>query len=240
MRNKIQHQLDMQLQYGAPHPPFHEEHTFYDLVAAGDIGAIEQLKAKYGTPRQEIASEKGTLSDDPLRNAIYHLVVNCTIITRTCMSAGMPQEEGYTLSDLFIRRADRCKTVEQVHQLNDEMAVEFAQRMKKLHEYPKLSPAVRRAVNFIHDNLGQRLSAEMLAAVTGYSRSYLATLFKKETGLSITEFILKTRIATAVSMLENGVRLSEIASALGFSSQSHFCARFRQVTGCTPSEYKRR
>lgn len=240
MREKIQHQLDMQLQYGVPHPPYHEERTFYDLVAAGDINAIEELKAKYGAPRQEFSSEKGTLSDDPLRNAIYHLVVNCTIMTRTCMSAGMPQEEGYTLSDLFIRRADRCKSVEQVHLLNDEMAMEFAQRMKKLHEAPALSPAVRKAVNFIYDNLGHKLSAETLANVAGYNRSYLAVLFKKETGLTITDYILETRINTAISMLENGVKMSEIASTLGFSSQSHFCARFKQITSLPPSKYKKR
>lgn len=239
MPKELQHQLNMQLEYGVPHPPFHEERTFYDMVAAGDIGAILRLKEQYGSaPQESSPNEKGRLSENPLRNAVYHLIVNCTIITRCCIAAGMPQEEAYNLSDLFIRRADRCKTVTETEALNDEMSLEFARRMKKLREQPRLSPAVRKTVNYICDNLGGKLSAEALAAKAGYDRSYLAVLFKKETGITISEFILSKRIETACSMIQNGLLLSEIASALGFSSQSHFCAQFKRVMGATPKEYR--
>lgn len=239
MTDELQRQLHKQLEYGLPHPPFHEEHTFYELVARGDISAIEQLKERYGSlPQEDAPSEKGRLSEDPLRNAIYHLVVNCTIITRTCMTAGLPQEEAYTLSDLFIRRADRCKTAEQVSAVNDEMGMEFARRMKKLREQPRISPAVRRAVNYICDNLGHKLTASDIAAAAGYDRSYLAVLFKREMRLTITQFILEKRIETACSMLDSGTSSSEIASVLGFSSQSHFCAKFKEATGMSPKEYK--
>ncbi len=241
MSDKLQHQLDMQLEYGTPHPPFHEERTFYDIVAAGDTDAILRLKEQYGSaPRESSANEKGRLSDDPLRNAVYHLIVNCTIITRRCIASGMPQEEAYNLSDLFIRRADRCRAVSETEALNDEMSLEFARRMKKLHGQPKLSPAVRRTVNFICDELGSRISVQELSERTGYDRSYLAVLFKKETGMTISQYILHKRIHTACSMICNGVELSEISSALGFSSQSHFCAKFRQVMDMSPKEYKRR
>lgn len=237
--DELQRQLNMRLEYGTPHPPFCEERTFYDYVANGDTEAIERLKQQYGEASCEMAlSEKGRLSDNPLRNAIYHLVVNCTIITRRCMSAGMPQEEAYTLSDLFIRRADCCKTVGQVNAVNDEMAMEFAQRMKKLCEVPVFSAVVRRAVNYICDNLGKKLKAGDIAAAAGYDRSYFAVLFKHETGVTLTQFILNKRIETAKSMIDNGMLLSETASALGFCSQSHFSAQFRRETGMTPKQYK--
>lgn len=241
MPNDLEHQLNLHIEYGAPHPPYREEHTFYDLVARGDIEAIKELKRKYGNlPQDSAPSEKGRLSDSPLRNAIYHLVANCTIITRSCIAAGMPQEQAYTLSDLFIRRADRCKSVSEAEALNDEMGLEFASRMKKLHENPPVSPAVRKAANYISDHLGGKLTAERIAAEIGYNRSYLSALFKRETGTSITDHILAKRIETASSMIRNGVPLSQIAQSLGFSSQSHFCASFRRRMGMSPKEYRSR
>lgn len=241
MKNDLQHQLDLHIEYGIPHPPFQDEHIFYELVAKGDLEAIKQLKQQHkDTSDEKNPTERGKLSDNPLRDAIYHLVVNCTIITRCCITAGMPQEQAYTLSDLFIRRADRCKTVSEVETLNDELDMEFASRMKKLHENPVVSPAVRKAVRYICNHLGEKLTAENIAEKIGYNRSYLSILFKKETGTAISQFILTKRIETARSMIENDVPFSEIAETLGFSSQSHFCARFRCVTGMSPKEYKNR
>ena len=237
MNENSEYLLSNRLQFGMPHPPFSEEHAFYDIVARGDTDAICELKRLYGdTEGQD--SEKGRLSENPLRNAVYHLVVNCTIITRCCISAGMPQEEAYTLSDIFIRQADRCKSVEQVRKVNDDMSMEFAERMKKIHESPNLSPAVRKAVNFIRDNLGKKLTTSVIAEKTGYNRCYMSTLFKKETGATISEYILTRRIEAACSMIKDGVSLSEISEALGFSSQSHFGVQFRRTSGLSPKEYR--
>ena len=68
--------------------------------------------------------------------------------------------------------------------------------------------------------------------------SYLAVIFKRETGQTITEFILSRRVEAAKSLISGGIRLSEIAEMLGFSSQSHFCRCFKEVTGVTPGEFR--
>ncbi len=128
--------------------------------------------------------------------------------------------------------------MEQVRKVNDDMSMEFAERMKKIHESPNLSPAVRKAVNFIRDNLGKKLTTSVIAEKTGYNRCYMSTLFKKETGATISEYILTRRIEAACSMIKDGVSLSEISEALGFSSQSHFGVQFRRTSGLSPKEYR--
>lgn len=241
MNTSIEYQLNLRRESGPAHPPFTQERAFYSLVAEGDVEAILQLRQKFGGRSTDSpSSAKGTLSENPLRNAIYHLVVNCTLMTRSCIAAGMPQEEAYNLSDLFIRRADRCVSVADVSGVNDEMALEFASRMKALRGGAPASFAVRKAMSYISDNLHTKLTAERIAAEAGYNRSHLAVIFKRETGKTLTEYILYKRIEAAKNMIMSEVPLSQAANALGFSSQSHFCKCFRQVTGMSPKEFRSR
>lgn len=233
----LDYRINYLLSHTLPHPPYGDEREFYDLVAQGKPEEIERLKACYGSAPQPQQNEKGVLSPDPVRNAVYHLVANCTIITRRCISAGMPQEEAFTLSDMFIRRADRCTNAAEVSAVNDEMALEFAQRMKRLLG-KGASPAMRRAVRFVCDNLTSPLSAAAVAQKTGYDRSYLSALFHRETGHTLSHFILLRRIEAAKSLIAGGLPLVEVSQLLCFSSQSHFCKCFKSVTGITPRKYK--
>lgn len=223
----------------APHPPHEEEHAFYDLVASGKSEEILRLREIHGQSPEPVETEKGVLSENPLRNAIYHLIVNCTIMTRRCIAAGMPQEEAYTLSDLFIRRADRCASVAEVHEINDEMALEFAARMKRLHSL-RVSSKIKKTIGYICDHIYESLPVAELAKRIGYSRSRLSVLFRKETGFTLTQYIRIKKTEVAKNLIGGGTKLSEISQLLGFSSQSHFCKCFRDETGMTPSEYRRR
>lgn len=221
---------------GLPHPPFGDEREFYDMVSRGDVEGILELRRKY-PPDIDGGSEKGRLSDDPLRNAIYHLVANCTIITRRCIAAGMPQEQAYTMSDIFIRRADGCRTTEEVAAVNDEMALEFARRMREMASVGA-SSAVKRTLRYMGDNLYGKMTVSDIAAAVGYNRSHLSALFKREMGITITECIRKMRIEEAKKLISKDVRLSVAANSLGFCSQSHFCKCFKEETGMTPLEFR--
>lgn len=235
-KNSIEMKLNLMKELGVPHPPHGYEQEFYQMVADGDTEGILELHRKYPCG-QSSESEKGRLSEDPVRNEIYHLVANCTIITRRCIAAGMPQEDAYSLSDMFIRRADRCRTVDDVRGINDEMSMEFAARMKRVHSR-EFSPVVRRAIGYISDNLHTKLTLKGIAHELGYDRSYLAELFHRETGSTVKQYILEKRVGAAKTLIAGGVGLSEVGELLGFSSQSHFCSRFRSVTGMTPGEFR--
>lgn len=241
-KDSVELRINLMKEHGIPHPPHGEEQQFYQMVVSGDAEGILSLREKYGADVVQNGggevTGKGRLSDNPLRNEIYHLVANCTIITRKCIANGMPQEDAYYLSDMFIRSADRCKSVEEVRRVNDEMAMEFAVRMKRI-KAETVSPVVRKTISYISDNLHEKLTAADIAEKMGYNRSYLAVLFRRETGQTITGFILERRIEAAKSLIAGGIKLSEIAGMLGFSSQSHFCRCFKEVTGVTPAEFRK-
>lgn len=218
------------------HEPIENENTVFALIASGDVDKILENKLKYSA---EPDNGKGQLSDDPLRNQIYHFVVCAAVVARTCLAAGMSEETAYTLSDVYIRRADKCTSVKQVMELNDEMVMDYAVRMRRLRRAKRLSVPVRKAIKMISENTGKRLTVQQIADATGYDRSHLHRLFKAEIGIGIHEYISAVRMNAAKGMLKDGTHsIADIASLLGFSSQSHFCRAFSEAVGVTPKEFR--
>ena len=235
MKNELEYKLYVQRENGFTHEPAHYEQFIHNAVVNGDTEAILENRKKYPPSADD---GKGKLSDNGFRNALYHMIINTAVITRICISEGLPQETAYTLSDIYIRRADRAKSIAEVSVLNDEMTLEFAALMKK-NKAKIYSRPVRRTAEYICDNLHAKLTVGKIAEQTGYDRSYLSTLFRKETGETISGFIRRKRLETAKELLAvTDKPCSEIADTLGFSSQSHFTELFRARYGITPQKYK--
>jgi YesN/AraC family two-component response regulator len=103
----------------------------------------------------------------------------------------------------------------------------------------RCSLKVRQAMQYIRVNYSKPLSLDSIAAHTGISRIYLSQIFKKETDINISDFILKYRIALAKRLLKSsGCRIYEIADKVGFSNPRYFSRVFRWIIGMSPQEYK--
>ena len=79
--------------------------------------------------------------------------------------------------------------------------------------------------------------AEVAAEVHG-SPVYLTQAFQQVEGLPLYRYQLRLRLARALDLLGHYDNLTSLALDLGFSSHSHFSAAFRQIYGCSPSEFK--
>lgn len=96
-------------------------------------------------------------------------------------------------------------------------------------------------MDYIYNHLHETIRVETLSALVGLNRSYLSTLFKKETGISVSEYILSKRMEAAQNMLRfSDYTYAEISAILAFSSQSHFNRVFRAQTGYTPKAFRNR
>ena len=99
---------------------------------------------------------------------------------------------------------------------------------------------LHRAVAFIEANLGERFSLEILARQAGVSRFHFARQFRRATGFSPMEYLMRQRIERGKRILARGeVSICEVAATLGFCDQSHFTRTFRRMTGQSPREYAR-
>ena len=214
-----------------------KEFSRYETIVSGNV---EQVKKNYAEVRKDFFAGKGVLSKNPLRNSIYHLVVSVGVLARMCVEAGLPHSEAYTISDIYIQKADETKDVEAVLDLIGQAQIDFAERMRKLRKTAgKYSLYVRHAIDYIYDHLHEPLKMEDLAKVEGLSPGYFSKLFAKEVGTTVKAYILQVKVRTGANMLGNlDYSISDIAYSLGFSSQSAFTTAFKQLMGKTPAAYR--
>ncbi len=86
----------------------------------------------------------------------------------------------------------------------------------------------------------QEHSNERLAREAGVHPVHLSRTFRKHYGKSIGRFIKEKRVQHAMLLIEQGrMTLAEIASASGFSDQSHLSRGFKEVVGITPGAFRR-
>lgn len=82
-------------------------------------------------------------------------------------------------------------------------------------------------------------SLEDMAATAGVTPSHFCRIFKKATGVSPHQYVMKARLDRAQQMLvQSDLSLATVAEAMGFTSQSHFSRAFRAYAGVTPSAFR--
>jgi AraC family transcriptional regulator len=104
-----------------------------------------------------------------------------------------------------------------------------------------LAPALlRRVIEYINTNPGKELSLSELAGITGLSAHHFGQAFRSATGKPPHRYVIEKRIHRARELLRDvNLPIAEIASAVGFSSQSHLTINFRRITGMTPARFRR-
>lgn len=93
---------------------------------------------------------------------------------------------------------------------------------------------------YIREHLSEELNLGNLAALCNLSPTYFHSVFTDFFHKTPAQYILDCRITAAkTGLLTGSYTLAELAADCGFSSQSYFCYKFRQVTGQTPLQYRR-
>ena len=104
---------------------------------------------------------------------------------------------------------------------------------------PEHSARVEEVLSFINEHIDQPLTLESLAQRVSLSSFYFSRVFKRETGYTLREYLLNTRINAARFYLRTThLSLKEIACRCGYGSDSTFCTTFKRITGMTPLEYR--
>ena len=218
------------------HFQYEKEMQQYQMMKAGDNGAAEE---SHRMMLQAAVTSK--LADDPVTHMKYLFICNATLMTRFAIEGGLDSETAYNTSDLYIYNMNKCRSVDEVLDLHFEMVSYFTKCMQNLKKESIISMHVLKCMDYIDRHLHERILLGQIAAYTGLNTSYLSALFKKETGLSLSGYILKRKLEVAENMLRNSAySCSEISSFLAFNSQSHFTEAFRKKNGVTPKQFRDR
>lgn len=100
--------------------------------------------------------------------------------------------------------------------------------------------AVAQIRQYVQSHIEERISREEVAKYVNFSPDYVSKVFKKEAGVSLSEYIMEQKIERAKKLIEEKQgSIGDIAIQMGYNSLSYFTEVFRRFTGVLPSEYKR-
>ena len=212
------------------------ERAMLQMVRNGDInyyGVLQgSIRLSPGVPVQ---------GQDPLRQVKTSIVVFTTLVSRAAMEGGLSPEIAYPLGDSYIQSVESCRDSGELNALAHAMYHDFIYRVHHLRSNPNYSHAIQKCCDYIELSLDRKIRTADLAALVGYTEYYLTEKFKKETGQSVSSYIRYAKVERAKVMListEQSIR--EIAEALAFNTVNYFIQCFRDTTGYTPAQYRKR
>jgi len=98
---------------------------------------------------------------------------------------------------------------------------------------------LRRIKEFVHTKMEDDLSLEEMAQSVGLSTAHFARMFRKSTGETPHQFVLRLRVERAKAMLRaSDARVLDVALACGFKTPQHFAQVFRDACRVSPTEYR--
>ncbi len=217
----------------APHNALALENALMELVSRGDVIALKSMLS------QMPAVRGGTIAQSQLRQLRNTFIVSVTLASRAAIRGGMREDDAFTLSDGFIQRVELLNDHSSIMNLQYSMILEFTEQVSNLHHGNTSSKLVTDAANYVRRHLSEPISTEHMAEALYMSRPYLSAKFKKETGETLTDFILREKTEEAKRLLRYSDKsAAAIAAYLGFSSHSHFIRVFKKYAGVTPNEWR--
>ena len=157
------------------------------------------------------------------------------------MEGGLSPEIAYSLGDSYIQSVENSMDSGELNALAHTMYHDFIYRVHHLRTSPDYSHTVQKCCDYIALSLGRKIRIADLASLVGYTEYYLTEKFKKETGMSVNSYIKIARVNRAKLLLESSdLSVGEIAAELAFNTVNYFIQCFKEVTGVTPAQYRKR
>ena len=106
---------------------------------------------------------------------------------------------------------------------------------------PSSTGFMSKAIVYINENISSDIDIDKVCRAINISKYYFCRQFKEHTGMTVMNYILKTRIVLAKSELKKtDLSITEISEKYSFSSVSYFCRVFKEEEKCTPLQFRKR
>lgn len=175
---------------------------------------------------------------DPVRNAKNYCIIMNTLLRKAAEQGGVHPIYLDSTSSAFAISIEQLPSLDAVLTLMTEMFRTYCHLVRK-HSMKDYSPPVQQALISIDANLAGNLSLRTLSDALNISSSYLSTIFKKETGQTLTDFIAQRRVDKAMELLRTTrLQVQTVAQHCGIVDVHYFSKIFKKVTGMTPKAYR--
>jgi len=202
-------------------------------VERGDTERLMQLT------KQSRGAHVGIMASDSLRQWKNTFIILVSVVSRSAIRGGVSPSIAFPLASGYIQQAEKITDSVTIKQLAEQCQLDFANRVKKAKVPDSTDPIIRKVIDYIYNHINNPISVEEIAENVGFTRSYLSRKFKKDIGISLSDFIRKEKMEHAKDLLRFSTKsISEISNYLGFSSQSYFQKTFKSYESITPKKYR--
>lgn len=218
--------------------PYEMERILLRFVVEGKPKELVDFCIRTLTQMPQLRIPIGKTSKNKLRQLKYNAVAGITLTCRAAIIGGAPEIECYARSDSAIMQIDETDKELTVYKILVQTALDYAELVQKTKGDLQHPQIVRRCVQYINSHTHENITLEQLAEGSQYSKEYIAKLFRKHMGISISDYIQQTRIEEAKELLRQGKSCGDVACILNYTSQSYFIRQFKRQTGITPKLYQ--
>jgi len=209
------------------------ENELMEIVARGQLHRAELMLGSFG----ELSFEER--SPDSLRNTKNYSIICNTLMRKAAQQGGVHPLYLDELSSDFARRIESVRQADEARKLIPDMIRAYCRLVRK-HAAENYSPLVRKAVLLIEADLTRDLSLRAIASVLNISPGYLSGLFHRETGKTLTEFVIDRRLEQGARLLRGGSQqIQTVAQYCGIPDVNYFTKLFKKHYGVTPREYRK-
>ncbi len=161
-----------------------------------------------------------------------------TLMRKAAEQAGVHPIHIDSFSNQCIQQIEQLGSVEQCRTFQRKLALGYCRLIKK-YNVKGYSLPVQKAVTYITSDLSADLSLKALSGRLNVTSSYLSSLFRKEIGMTLTDYVNQQRIAHARHLLaDTHFPIKSIALQCGIPDLNYFVRMFKRTVGVTPKVYR--
>ena len=216
------------------------EKQVYPIESEKKLQVLIRSRDKAGSQQHlnELLGEIFFVSQFDLESIKLRVLELVVLISRATIDAGADVNEIFGFSGDYIRKIEHFTSIE-------ELSVWVTGIMHRFIDYTfdfsriKHIDAVYKAMEYVRANYDKKLTLDEIARSAYLSKAYLSSIFKEETGESLSGYINRVRIEKSKILLMNkDVSLIDIANLCGFEDQSYFTRVFKKMVGVSPKKYR--
>ncbi len=214
----------------------YEEYNLKALIASIRKGETEESSSLLADLIADFLTQSGGSPTSLQIKLLYLNVLNS--LFKGCLPFLPVSEEVIKICLDYIDKAASFHAADKMHcQLQSLLSVLIQQYQSFFN--CKRHWLIDKIIVYINENYASPLSMSDVAAAFYLNASYFCKLFKDETGITFTNYLMRVRVDNAKGLLaDSSMKLYDVASAVGYTNVQYFSTVFKDLEGVTPSQYR--